>query len=170
MTALPAKPCQNNNTFKKTRDLLAKYLKLPKPATAGFTLVEIIVVITVIGILSAVLISSINAQRHLGAGRNVKRKTDTYMISLAIYNYFVDREHLPNGITTTPTYICHTNSPDCTGMVDLMSIQRYMATIPTDPSEENPYSSGYTVQTDEYEHIIVNAPHAENGEIIVYTR
>lgn len=136
----------------------------------GFTLIELLIVITILCVLMGVLIVSINMQRHLGAGRNVKRKTDTYIISLAIYNYWLDHEQLPAGVSTTETDICHTNSPDCTGMIDLACVNRYLSTIPTDPVESNPYSSGYTVQMIANEQIQVNAPHAENGEVISVIR
>jgi prepilin-type N-terminal cleavage/methylation domain-containing protein len=136
----------------------------------GFTLFEILIVVTIIGILCSVLIVSMNIQRHLGAGRNVKRKTDTYMISLAIYSYWVDHEQLPTGVTNVAKDICHTNVPDCSGMVDLTDLRKYLGTIPTDPVESNPYSSGYTVRMLNSDQFEVNAPHAENGETIAVIR
>ena len=53
----------------------------------GFTLVELLVVIGVIGILMAVVLVAVNPARQFAAARDAQRRSDLYSITNAIYQY-----------------------------------------------------------------------------------
>ena len=82
-----------------------------KNNSKGFTLIELLVVIAIIGILSSVVIASLNSARK--KGRDVRRVEDIKNIQLALELYYDDNGQYP---TTTVALV-----PD------------YTASLPTDP-------------------------------------
>ena len=61
----------------------------------GFTLVELLIVIMVIGILSALVLSSINSEGIRGKSRDGQRAADLKKIQAALELYFVDNRSYP---------------------------------------------------------------------------
>lgn len=53
----------------------------------GFTLVELLIVIAVIGVLAAVILAVINPLRQLENARNAARKSDLRQLASALQNY-----------------------------------------------------------------------------------
>ncbi|HWO07317.1 MAG TPA: type II secretion system protein [Candidatus Paceibacterota bacterium] len=102
----------------------------------GFTLIELLVVIAIIGILSSVVLASLNSARQ--KGRDARRVSDLKQIQLALeLNYDANQtyplsDEIENDIV--PTYI---------------------SSLPVDPSSDDPYeyfslsSSGTTECTSE---------------------
>lgn len=89
----------------------------------GFTLVELLVVIAIIGILSSVVLVSLNSARQ--KARDSRRIADLHQIALALENYYDANVNYPtalSGLTTT-----------------------YLATVPQDPqgTAANPIPYGY---------------------------
>ena len=78
----------------------------------GFTLIELLVVIAIIGILSSVVLASLNSART--KARDAKRVSDVKQIQLALEMYYDD----------------HTNYPT---VVSLDLLGSYLPTIPKDP-------------------------------------
>ncbi len=105
----------------------------------GFTLVELLVVIAVIGVLAAVVLVAINPAKKLAQARDAQRKSGIQQISTAISTYYTQKTSYsaaladlvtngelknlpkdPTGVdfsyTVTPTG-CTTANKDCTGAV-----------------------------------------------------
>lgn len=92
-----------------------------KAKNKGFTLIELLVVIAIIGILSSVVLASLNSARE--KSRDAKRISDIKQLQLALEFYYDAEGGYPSAISTanlvTPGYI---------------------ATIPTDPVGNGSYS------------------------------
>lgn len=86
----------------------------------GFTLIELLVVIAIIGILSSVVLASLNSART--KARDAKRISDIKQIQLALEMYYDDNSSYPAS-TTVATLV----TPG------------YIASIPTDPSDSGAY-------------------------------
>lgn len=80
----------------------------------GFTLIELLVVIAIIGILSSVVLASLNSARE--KSRDARRQTDLQQISLALELYYDD-----NGSYPTTANFPGDLEPD------------YMTDVPQDP-------------------------------------
>jgi len=87
----------------------------------GFTLIELLVVIAIIGILSSVVLASLNSARL--KARDAKRVSDVKQIQLALEMYYDDNSNYPVGITST-----------------LLVTPGYISTVPTDPSTGSAYT------------------------------
>ena len=83
----------------------------------GFTLIELLVVIAIIGILSSIVMTSLNAAR--AKGRDAKRQSDVKQIQLALELYYDAQSVYPATLGVGAA------SPLVTG--------GYIATLPTDP-------------------------------------
>lgn len=92
-----------------------------KSRTRGFTLIELLVVIAIIGILSSVVLASLNSARQ--KSRDARRVSDVKQLQLALELYFDANSNYPTAITVanfvTPGYI---------------------SAIPTDPVSGSGYS------------------------------
>jgi len=89
----------------------------------GFTLIELLVVIAIIGILSSVVLASLNTARQ--KSRDAKRISDVKQLQLALELYFDTNGGYPSTIGTS------TSSPLITG--------NFMSVIPVDPTTDASY-------------------------------
>lgn len=87
--------------------------------TSGFTLIELLVVIAIIGILSSVVLASLNGARE--SSRDARRQTDLNQIQSALALYANENSG---------------NYPTNSNISQLES-QGYMSTIPSDPGNNN---------------------------------
>ena len=59
-------------------------------AKAGFTLVELLMVIGIIGVLAAIVVVAINPTKQLGSARDTKRRSEVNSILNAVSQYAID--------------------------------------------------------------------------------
>ena len=138
----------------------------------GFSLLEVLLVIVIIGILVAIVIVAINPPKQLADTRNAQRKTDVNTIASAVNQYMLDNGSFPASITTTQTEICKTGGT-CTGLIDLgvlTASEKYLPAIPTDPSGSSTNGVGYEILKTANGKITVVAPDAENSTTISVTQ
>ncbi|MDO8522370.1 MAG: type II secretion system protein [bacterium] len=90
----------------------------------GFTLIELLVVIAIIGILSSVVLASLNTARQ--KGRDARRISDVKQIQLALELYYDSNQFYPLTIGTTASSVLITGS--------------YISSIPVDPVSNVTYS------------------------------
>ncbi len=147
---------------------------------AGFTLLEILLVVGIISILAGIVILAINPTKQLGDTRNAQRRSDVLTILNAIYQYSIDT----NG--SVPATITGTGTCDLTNEIandgsaneiDLYSTlvvsaasSTYLVAIPSDPqatSTADGAGSGYAVVATASGRITVCAPLAEGTTISV---
>jgi len=81
-------------------------LKQFKRRQAGFTIVELLIVIVVIGILAALVLNTFQGVQ--ARARDAQRRTDINSIATQLEAYHADFGHYPSGSTTTDT--CGQNS------------------------------------------------------------
>jgi len=136
----------------------------------GFTLLEILLVITLIGILLATVVRLVNPQKRFGDVNNLQRKSDILSIYNAINQYREDnRGNLPAGITTTAINICQAGCTQSITQIDITTaISKYirLGKPPIDPSQTGSILTGYQVFVNAQGRVIVSAPLAENGVTI----
>jgi len=139
----------------------------------GFTLLEVLLVVAIIGILAGIVILAINPTKQLADTKNAQRRVDVNTVLNAVYQYALDNDgSLPASITTTQTEICKTGGT-CTGLVDLSVLTAsgtYLVAMPTDPTGETTNGAGYEIYKNANGRVTVSAPDAEQGATISVTR
>jgi prepilin-type N-terminal cleavage/methylation domain-containing protein len=90
----------------------------------GFTLIELLVVIAIIGILSSVVLASLNTARQ--KGRDARRLSDVKQIRTAMDLYYDTGQSYPLSIGNASSSVLITGG--------------YISTIPVDPSTGASYS------------------------------
>jgi len=107
----------------------------------GFTLIELMVVITIIALMFGVVISSANFLRS--ASGDAKRKADLAAIQSALQNYYADLNYFPQstdagsfklsgtGVSTVLSSTVGLSSP---APVPSPLLKTYMTEIPVDPA------------------------------------
>ena len=142
---------------------------------AGFTLIEILVVIGVLAVLFSIILIAINPEKQFSRANNAKRRSDIVAILNAIGAYSADNKGvLPTGISTASATITdEVNGAD----VCLLLVPKYIPALPTDPSLKTNdittctnYNTGYTVVKDANNRVTLAAPYQEGDEVISITR
>ena len=111
-----------------------------KQTNKGFTLIELLVVIAIIGMLSSIVLASLNSARM--KARNARTKVDVHQIILALGFYFDSNGFYP----VTSNWVCLKPSGSCwagnysgdAGLVSLLS--PYISSIPLTQARQGDYS------------------------------
>lgn len=105
----------------------------------GFTLIEMLVVIAILGILAVTLLAVINPNAQLQKANDAHRKSDLESLQRALELYYQDNGCYPNAvnneISTNDTAGCANGTAVAWGS----SWQPYMATLPKDPVSTQTY-------------------------------
>lgn len=125
--------------------------KFKRANESGFTLVELIIVIAIIGVLAGAVLVVLNPAQLLQEGRDAQRLEDMDSLNKAITLALADGEV----VLTDTTGVCATCTSDATNPrqavdgtngwvkftipVGLTGLSKYISTLPTDPST-NAYS------------------------------
>ncbi|MEI6660470.1 MAG: prepilin-type N-terminal cleavage/methylation domain-containing protein [bacterium] len=105
----------------------------------GFTLVELLVVISIISLLSSVVLSALNSAR--AKGRDARRKSDIHQIQLALELYYDANGSYPPSpayaLPGTQPNNAWDNSADASWTNLQAALSPYIKTLPKDPLENN---------------------------------
>ena len=143
---------------------------------AGFTLIEILVVIGMVAILATIVLIAINPARQFRQGRDTQRTSNINTILNAIGQYTADNKGiLPAAITTARQNISNTGADLCSVLAPT-----YTPQFPQDPSVgaslTTPcpavYDTKYKVMKDAVGRVIVSADGEEPAGVdnITFTR
>ncbi len=78
------------------------YVAMNKARSAGFTLIEVLVVISIIGVLVGITLPAVNAARE--AGRRGQCANQVKQIGLAVHQYLDAHQRFPPGAILEPPY------------------------------------------------------------------
>lgn len=113
------------------------------PREKGFTLIELLVVIAIIGLLSSVILVSLNATR--GKARDAKRVSDMNQMAKAMELFFNDFQSYPTNNIAMTTFgtmtACASGTAGCVPYL----VPTYLSKIPTAPlpPDENCQNGSY---------------------------
>ncbi len=108
-----------------------------RTAPRGFTLIELLVVIAIIGLLSSVVLASLNSAR--AKARDAKRYSDLHSIQLGLELYYSDRG-------TYPAHSSNTTVADSLGVL----VPGYIAALPEDTVYTGSYGYRYCMAAGSY--------------------
>lgn len=151
----------------------------------GFTLLEILLVVALLGILAAIVIVAINPSRQVAQTNNAQRRADVATIINAVYQYGIDNngdlsalslpDDVPGDCTADSDHEACVTGGTCTGLVDLSLLTNsgtYLVSIPTDPTGSTTNGAGYHIVLDDTntDRVTVCAPDAQLSQTIQVTR
>jgi len=122
-----------------------------KQLQKGFTLIEVLLVIVLIGILISIGLVTFNAEARFIDTRNDTRKTHIQTLESAITQYKLQEGDYPTGLSRNYQEICDPEATDCIGFFDLKQflVPNYLQAIPQDPKDtDNTGGAGYEVAID----------------------
>jgi prepilin-type N-terminal cleavage/methylation domain-containing protein len=146
---------------------------------AGFTLLEILLVVGIIAILAGIVILAINPTKQLADARNAQRRSDVLTILNGIYQYSLDN----NGVLDTiagGSALVQSDTCDATGTdaIDLETTlvgasSTYLTAIPHDPqAADGDIASEYFIvqRTNGRVTVCIDPANEENSISIEVTR
>ena len=112
----------------------------------GFTLLEIMIVLGILGILAFIVLVAINPTKQLGEARGANRHASVREIENAVIQYIIDGNAfagIPAGKLNAQN-ICRTGISGTCYELDVLS-PTYLVSLPVDPDETDPDMTGYRI-------------------------
>lgn len=108
-------------------------MRLSPQKQNGFTIVELLIVIVVIGILAAITIVAFNGVQQ--RGRDAQRKSDINSIAKALEVYYLDKGYFPAAGGSTAINASWSTTADSSwqALKDLV-VPAYVSSFPSDPT------------------------------------
>lgn len=144
----------------------------------GFTLVEMLLVVVIIAILTAIVLVAISPARQIAQANNTKRRADVTTLLNAISEFIVDNGVLPTSQESILNNV-EKNMSIGAGNVDICDeiVPKYIAELPFDPTNTNAYFTScndynleYNIKLDQFDRVTIIAPDAQLGEDIEVSR
>lgn len=149
--------------------------------TKGFTLIELIVVIAIMGILASAVFVAIDPARRLHEARNARRWSDVANILDALLKYQADNDGVhfdpisTDNIVPGNYYVIGTSQEDCRigctakkterECVDISELpDNYLGIIPVDPTSGTQQFTDYYLSRTENSSLVIGACDAEGVE------
>jgi prepilin-type N-terminal cleavage/methylation domain-containing protein len=138
-------------------------------AKSGFTLLELLIVIVILGILATVMVVVVNPAHQLARARDTQRETDIYSIAATIQQYAAehsgalpDTDGDPDTSNFPTTLTCIGTGGGCfnlgaAGDGEVSIVPTYMASLPKDPKTGTDANTGYYIMADAYNHLTASA-------------
>jgi len=118
------------------------YKKINKN-NSGFTLIELLVVIAIIGLLSSVVLASLNTAR--AKGRDAKRVSDLRQVQIALEFYYDSHNSYPTCTAFSPWNAANwynSGSPSSICLYNAL-IPTYIGSLPADPTNREGGAGNY---------------------------
>ena len=105
-------------------------------ADGGFTLVELLIVISILGIMAAILVGTLNPIALVNKAKDSRRKNDLNKIKIAFEAYHTNKQQYP-----PRDQIKDWNKTENCGK-EIVQMKSYLKTLPCDPNKK-PYEIVY---------------------------
>lgn len=148
----------------------------------GFTLIEILLVVSILSVLLVVVFAALNPAQRLADARNSRRWNDVNQILSALHQCIIDTDLATCGLTANGnTYqigsavsgcntACATAQAACLDLDGDVDLDDYIASFPLDPSGGVAATTEYSVTVAANGILTVAACSAENGDVISVAR
>lgn len=138
----------------------------------AFTLLEILIVLTIVVVGGTVIYVSINPSKASAENRNAQRSIDVLQISNAIDQYTSVQGNSIAGLGTILTCPNVSTIGTGAGNVNLSAVlvDNYLAVMPHDPGVGTEANTQYTICKGSDDKVTVSAPRAELGKVISIKR
>lgn len=120
---------------------------LQRNQTSGFTLVELLIVIAILGVLAGLILANMSGARE--RARDAQRKSDLKQLQTALRMYYNDYQRNPTYYVQSGVYKIQHNGTDGSlisydwGVEFAIGSNTYMAKLPRDPLSTGIYNYNY---------------------------
>jgi len=155
-----------NNSDKNKKLLINNYRA---KIISGFTFLEMLMVVGIIGILATVMMVVVNPAHQLAKARDTQRESDIYSIIATIQQYasehsgtLPDTDGDPDTSDFPTSLTCIGNGVGCFNLASAGDgedsiVPNYLASLPKDPKTGTDTDTGYLIMVDGYNHITASA-------------
>ena len=152
--------------------------------TAGFTLIEILLVVAILAVLAGIVIIAVNPARQLGQANNAQRRADVTTIINAVYQYALDNGgNLPaidsvvgsSQVLGTAALGCDTTCGAFTTLAACLDLSgtltpTYIFGIPLDPQSGTAANTDYYINRDANNRVTVGSCNPQLSAVISVSR